>query len=66
MQKQPILELRKDADRAKYLYNTGEIDYEEMLDVVGLYIDECNVVAKRLAKEYEVRPKTMTVRAFLR
>jgi hypothetical protein len=60
------LELKQKAQEAKSLYAAGDISYEEMVAVAKQYIDACNEVAIRIAKEYGMKPKLMSVKAWLR
>lgn len=59
-------ELRTLAEQAKYQYAIGNIDYEEMVSVAQAYIDHCNERAVAIAKEYGMKPKLMSVKAWLR
>jgi len=61
-----IQTLKAQADTAKYLYNIGEVEYEKMVETVKAYIDASNVEAKRIAKEYGMRPQTMKVSSYIR
>ena len=59
-------ELRRKADDAKVLYAEGLITYEAMYTAAQAYIDECNAAAKRIAKEFGMKPKLMSAKAYLR
>ena len=61
-----IQQLKQRADEAKYLYQQGEMEYDAMREVVQKYIDAGNEIAKRIAKEYNARPRLMNVRSYIR
>lgn len=59
-------ELRTAAEQAKYQYAIGAITYEDMVAVAQKYIDHCNERAVAIAKEFGMKPKKMSVKAFIR
>lgn len=59
-------ELHAAAVQAKYEYAIGAITYEQMVAVAQKYIDHCNERAVAIAKEYGMKPKKMSVKAWLR
>ena len=59
-------ELRDTAEQAKYQYAIGNISYEEMVSVAQKYIDYCNERAVVIAKQFGMKPKKMSVKAWLR
>ncbi len=63
----PVAEkLLRDAENAKMKYMAGIITYPELVATAQLYIDHCNEVAIRIAKEHGMKPKKMSVKAWLR
>jgi len=58
--------LKQRADEAKYLHANGEIGYDVARRACQEYIDFCNETAKRIAKEYGMKPKLMSVKAYMR
>lgn len=58
--------LRDNALQAKYQYALGVITYEQMVAAAQQYIDHCNERAVDIAKQYGMRPKKMSVKAWLR
>lgn len=58
--------LLQDATNAKMKYMAGIITYDECVKEVQKYIDHCNEVAKRIAKEHGMKPKLMSARAWMR
>lgn len=64
--KKETIQLKEDADMAKYKFAVGEITYEEAMVAVKKYIDHANVIAKRIAKEHGMRPRFMSVKSYMR
>lgn len=65
MSKEALL-LRREADTAIHLFKVGEGSYDDAVNVTKKYIDHCNVIAKRIAKEYDMKPRLMSVKGYMR
>lgn len=66
MLKDEVRELKASAEtaRAKLLY--GVIDYKTAKEMTEPYIEAVNAKSKEIAKKYNVRPKLVSVKVFLR
>jgi hypothetical protein len=60
------LELERKAREAKSLYAAGEVDYATMRTAAEAYINFCNERAAALAAKHGMKPKLMSVKAWLR
>ena len=61
-----VQEAKHQANQAQYLYQLGSITKEEALERVTPYVELHNEAATRIAKEYKMRPRTITAKSFLR
>lgn len=59
-------ELLKKANKARSLYNRGEITREEAIDQIHPYIIRANSKGEEIAKRFRVSHRNIDVRAFLR
>jgi hypothetical protein len=59
-------ELKTKADQTKALYLAGDATYEQTVEVVTEYINFCNERAVVIAKEFGMKPKKMSVKAYMR
>lgn len=60
------LELKTKADQTRALYMAGETTYEQAVEAVTEYINFCNERAVAIAKEFGMKPKKMSVKAYMR
>lgn len=59
-------ELLNKANEAKALFGAGDISYDELHTACKAYVDFANKRVKAIAKEHGMRPKLISVKAFMR
>lgn len=58
--------LKDKAEKGRALYRSGNIDIKSAKELVMPYLNAVNAKAKELAKKYNMRPKTVDFRSFVR
>lgn len=61
-----ILELKANADEAKYAYKSGQISRQMAAERIKPYINEFNIKSTEIAKKYGMKPKLTSLAAYLR
>lgn len=61
-----VQELKANAETARAKLLHGVIDYKTAKEMTEPYIDAVNAKSKEIAKKYNMRPKLVSVKAFLR
>lgn len=64
--KAEVVAFKQRAEQGRYLYQIGEISQKEAKYLVMPYIYAVNAKAKEIAKKYNMRPKTVAFRSFVR
>lgn len=59
-------QLRDQAERGRSLYRSSEITQKEAKEMVQPYLDAVNERGKELAKKFNVRPKKVGFKGFVR
>ncbi len=54
------------AMNAKLMYAYGKIEHTEAVNIIKSYVDFVNETAERLAKEFNMKPKKISVTGFMR
>jgi len=61
-----VVELKQRAEQGRYLYQIGEISQKEAKTRVMPYINAVNSKAKEIANKYNMRPKMVAFKSFVR
>lgn len=64
--KAEVLAFKQRAEQGRYLYRIGEISQKEAKALVMPYLNAVNSKAKEIAKKYNMRPKKVDFRSFVR
>jgi polyhydroxyalkanoate synthesis regulator phasin len=60
------MDLKEQAEKARVLYNAGEISREEAKELIQPYLDQVNAKSKELAIKYNQKPKKVDFGYYVR